>query len=71
MKAKGGRITGKRLDALIVVALLVGVCATIVMLRIQDLYDVVRYTVAAILLAYLGWAGISRIDASREDRDDE
>ncbi|MGA2619413.1 MAG: hypothetical protein ABSF26_17535 [Thermoguttaceae bacterium] len=44
-----------RFDMLFVVVLLVCLCALILLLRIQDLYDIVRLSVAAILFAYLGW----------------
>ncbi len=63
--------TSKPLDVLGVVIALFLLCVLIVVLRIEDLYDVVRYAIIAIVAAYLGWRGGSRTRDPVEERDDQ
>ncbi len=57
--------------ALLIGVLVVGLCILIILLGVRDLYDVVRYSVAALVIAYFGrrWLpGTKRKEANHDQQ---
>jgi hypothetical protein len=61
-----------------IIILLFTFCFLVIILRLENLYDLVRNCIIAILVVYLGWQGLSRRnthpknhDNMQEDNNDE
>lgn len=55
--------------ALTIGILLLGLCVLIILLGVKDLYDVVRYSVGALVVGYLGLRGLSGTNGKGADHD--
>ncbi len=60
MKKNAQKRARKFASEFVIVILLLAFCSIVVIVGAKDLYDTVRYCVMAIVIAYIGYRGMSR-----------